>query len=333
MNLQRTFFYATNIAIPLRQISETLPRKAEKIFNLKTTTTIMADVNPTMERVYCMPSNDNTQLLAELINAKGHGTDAAQMAALFSRDNNNWQNNPFMYLIWLAWMNNGGFGFGGNNAAAQSDVLTKLNSLQNQITDNNNNSVALDAIRGNNNAIHDIATALNTNFASVAQAVASVQNAITQVGGNVGYSGEKVINAVTLGNQNIVQQLKDCCCTTQQSIIRMGYDNQLGQKDVINALGQQTYQLGERFTGIANGIQQGFSATAYETQRSANQLLEAGERNTQRIIDTLNNHWVAEQSQELQSAKFEISQMRQNETIAKMLATGANNCGCNYGAV
>ena len=45
------------------------------------------------ERIICMPP-DNTQLLAELINAKGNGTDAATMSALFARNNNDWMNNP-----------------------------------------------------------------------------------------------------------------------------------------------------------------------------------------------------------------------------------------------
>lgn len=295
-----------------------------------------------MEKVYCMPSsNDNSQLLAELINAKGQGADAAQMAALFSRDRNqnDWMNNPFMYLIWLAWMNNGNFGFGGGGNA-QTDILSKLNSLQGQITDNNNNAVALDAIRGNATAIHELASILNTNFGDVAQAVSSVQNAITQIGGQIGYTSERVINAIGQGNLNLIQQLKDCCCQTQQSITRMGYESQLGQKDLLNAMSQQTLQLGERFTGIANGIQQGFSATAYETQKNADQIIQqgekiiqAGERNTQRIVDVLAQHWAAEQSQELQNAKFEISQMKQNETIAKMLSQGVNGCNCNYGTM
>nr|DAJ12491.1 MAG TPA: rhomboid family protein-like protein [Bacteriophage sp.] len=54
--------------------------------------------------------------------------------------------------------------------------------------------------------------------------VCAVRSAIEQVGGSVGFSAERVINAANLGDMNIIQALKDCCCQTQQNIIKMGYE-------------------------------------------------------------------------------------------------------------
>lgn len=99
----------------------------------------------------------------------------------------------------------------------------------------------------------------------------------------------------------------------------MGYENQIATMN-------QTNVLQERLTNIANGIQQGFSSTAYESQRNTCDIINSGKDNTQRIIDTLNNHWSLETSQALQDAKFEISQLKQNQYLVNSLGGG---CCCN----
>lgn len=38
------------------------------------------------------------------------------------------------------------------------------------------------------------------------------------VGGEVGFSAERVINAVNAGDCNVIKAISDCCCTTQRSI-------------------------------------------------------------------------------------------------------------------
>lgn len=55
----------------------------------------------------------------------------------------------------------------------------------------------------------------------------------------------------------MIQALKDCCCQTQQSIIKMGYENQLGQKDIVNALQQG-------FVYTNTGLERGFSNVGFQ---------------------------------------------------------------------
>ena len=55
-------------------------------------------------------------------------------------------------------------------------------------------------------------------------------------------------------------------------------------------------------------------------------ILNAGTANTQRIIDTLNNHWKDEQALQIQDLKFQLSQERQNNLLLNRL--GGNGCGC-----
>lgn len=141
-----------------------------------------------------------------------------------------------------------------------------------------------------------------------------VQAAIQQVGGQVGFSAERVINAVNLGDLNIVQQLKDCCCQTQQNIIKMGYENQLGQKDIQNAM-----QQGFAYTNT--GVERGFANIGFQMSQMSCDLKTNANENTQRIIDTLNGHWQNDLQLRLNRAELELSQQRQNAALIAALGT------------
>ena len=41
----------------------------------------------------------------------------------------------------------------------------------------------------------------------------------------MGFAG--VTNAINLGNLNIIQQMKDCCCATQKQILEQGYQGRI----------------------------------------------------------------------------------------------------------
>lgn len=275
-----------------------------------------------IEKIYCMP--DNGPMYAAMAN----NNNAAEMMALLNNNNNNWNNNPFAYMMFLAlfsqWgLGRGGYGNGcdcGATAALQgSELMSRMNQLTNQLSDNHNSDLIMNSIRGNHDAMHELATNLNVGFRDIALAASNIQSAITQVSGTVGTSAERVINGVLLGNKDLTSAIQNCCCENKMGVLKMGYDNQIATLN-------QTNTLQERLTGIANGIQSGFSSTAYENQRQTCDIINSGKDNTQRIIDVLNNHWSLETSQALQDAKFEISQLKQNQYLVNNLGGG---CGCN----
>lgn len=281
------------------------------------------------EKIYCY-DRDNSALMAALMN--NHNNNGFETAALLNGGmcgaNAMW-NNPMMYLVWLAVLGNGGL-FGNNRGCgAATELNGRFDSIQAQIDTNHNNDVAMQAINGNHNAIHELAGILNTSFQSVATGICDIRSAIKEVGGQVGYSAERVINAANVGDMNIIAAIKDCCCQTQQNVIKMGYDNQLGQKDLQAALSAGHTQLGfniqQGFDRTNTGLERGFSSVAYEAQRQTCDIINSGKDNTQRIIDTLNNHWSLEKSQALQDAKFEISQLKQNQYLISNLG----GCSCN----
>jgi hypothetical protein len=149
-------------------------------------------------------------------------------------------NNPWMYLVMLALFGNGGFGFGGNRGAGVNGVLdmetqNKLNSLQAQINDNNNNAWAREAITSvgarSEFAISQLAQNLGVGVTELRNAIAGIGAGIAQLGAQNGMGFAGVTNAINLGNLNLIQQLKDCCCATQKQILEQGYQ---GRIEIIN---------------------------------------------------------------------------------------------------
>lgn len=267
-------------------------------------------------------TNHDALAIAAMANKGRSECDPAAMAAMLGNGGmNSWVNNPFIYLVFMMMFGNGNW-FGNRNGGLQdAEIQAKLNALQNQMSDNHNTDLLMDAVKGNGVALGQLASNLNCDFNQLQQAVSNVQSAIQQVGGQVGFSAERVINAAQLGDLNIVQQLKDCCCQTQQSILNMGYQSQLGQKDILAGIQQQTNTLERGQDFINRSVERGFSALGYQNAQDKCDILRSGELNTQRIVDVLNNHWQADLQQRYNDARLELSQQRQNAELIAALKT------------
>lgn len=271
----------------------------------------MAD---TIEKVYCTGDGGNDNLAAALL-ARGRDNDPATMLAAMNGGMGGGWNNPFAYMMMLGMFRfMYGDGWNGQNGNVQrSEIQSQIDSLRNQMADNHNSDLLMGAIQGNNQDLKTLAANLNCDFNALQSSVCGIQAAIQDVGGKVGFSAERVINAANLGNLNIIQQLKDCCCTTQQNINRMGYENQLGQKDIINAM-----QQGFCYTNT--GLERGFSNLGNLIQTVVCDLKNSGKDNTQRIVDVLNNHWEQDLRIQLEDSKrreqtgFIIQQLKTTTT-------------------
>lgn len=279
------------------------------------------------EKIICCDRGDNDNALAAAILAGNNRRDNDGLYALLANQRNNndpmamaammnggmggqW-NNPFIYLVWMMfaqrlWGNGCGENGGCNNP--------QIAALQNQMQDNHNSDLILQGIGNNTGAIRELAGNLNCDFNTLNSAICDVRGGIDRLAGQVGLSAERVINAVNMGDSNIIQALKDCCCQTQQSILRMSYEQQL-------ATCQQTGELRNGQRDLGSIITQGFSSTAFQAQQDKCDIIRAGQDNTQRIIDTLNNHWNADLQQRYNDARLELSQLRQNATLIAALRT------------
>lgn len=274
------------------------------------------------EKIYCCGDRYNNDALYALL-ANQRNENPMALAAMMNNCNN-WQNNPFIYLVWMMFAQRMWGGDWSNCQGQQNiEVQSQLQAIRSQMQDNQNSSLLMDAVKGNNTAIGQLASNLNCDFNALQGAICDVRGGIDRLSGQVGFSAERVINSVQLGNCNLIQSLKDCCCATQKEIISQGYQNQLANCN-------QTFELRNGQRDLGQAITQGFSATAFQAQQDKCDIIRANQDNTQRIIDTLNGHWSQEKDSEIQDLKFQISQERQNRYIAGILSNNSN-CGCNCG--
>lgn len=287
-----------------------------------------------VEKIYCCDRDNNDNALAAAILANRNDNNMLPFA-MMGNGMNNWMNNPFAYLMFLALFRNGGFGGcgdcnGAGNAAQGIETQAQLNAIRTQLQDNQNADCIKSAVQGNAFAISQLAQNLNIDFNTLQKCCCDVQAAIQQVAGQVGFSAERVINAVNLGDCNIIQALQNCCCQTQRQIADFRADAQLQTCQQTGAImtGINGVNTGvERgFANLGNIVNQGFTQVGFQAQQDKCDILNAGNANTQRIIDTLNNHWKDEQALQIQDLKFQLSQERQNNYFARLINNG---CGCD----
>lgn len=280
------------------------------------------------EEVIKTTSCCNDAMMGGLLGAmanRDNNNPLAMAAMMRDRDDADMWNNPFAYMMMMGMMRYM-YGADWNNRDNGADVQRaeiqgQIESLRNQMADNQNSNLLMGAIQGNGNDLKMLASNLNCDFNALQNSICGIQAGIQQLGGQVGFSAERVINAISQGDLQMTIALKDCCCQTQQNIIKMGYDNQLGQKDIVN-------QMQQGFSYTNTGIERAASNLGFQMQQDKCDVIRAGENNTQRIIDTLTGHWSQEQANEIQDLKFKNSQLQQNIYLANLMNGG---CGCGAG--
>lgn len=230
----------------------------------------------------------------------------------------------------MRWMNNG---YG--DQCGDPAVQRQLQTLQDQMQDNHNSDLVMQAIKGNSQALQDLSTRLSCDANAIQSAIQSVQSSIANVGSQVGFSSERIINAVNSGDCGIIQALNNCCCSTQKEILKMGYENQINNQN-------QTYQLTSQLNGVNNVIQNGFRDTNYATQQQTcslqNTIKDTTTINTNAILaklDALNTTALQDKIEALREKNNEqavaINNSQQSALFAQMLnaATTPINAAVN----
>lgn len=244
--------------------------------------------------------------------------DNMAMWAMMNGGNGMW-NNPLMYLVWMyvmRWMN--------GNQDGDSAVQRQLQTLQDQMQDNHNSDLIMQAIKGNGQALQDVANRLSCDSNALQSAIQSVQSSIQTVGGQLGFSSERVINAINSGDSNVIQALNSCCCSTQKEILKMGYENQLNNQN-------QTYQLTSQIHDVNNTIQNGFRDTNYATQSQTcalqNTIKDTSTINTQAILaklDAINTQALQDKIESLRERNSEqataINNAQQSALFSQMIS-------------
>ena len=255
---------------------------------------------------------------------QGGSMDAATLSLLTNGGMNNWMNNPFMYLIWLYMMRQWGWDQNGNgNTCLEAATQRQIQTLSDQMNDNHTSDLIMAAIQGNNNTIQEIATRLGCDLNAIASAVQSVRSDISAVGSQLGFSAERIINAVNQGDCGVIQALKDCCCETQKSILTQNYENRI-------AISDATARLKDSVNYVGLQVEKGFSNTNYETQAQTcalqNTIRDAGTANTNAIIaklDAMQNQSLLDKIDALREKNSEqaviINNAQQSAAFSQML--------------
>lgn len=188
----------------------------------------------------------------------------------------NWIWVIFLFFLYPL-MRNGGL-WGNNQSCANGG----LGSLGNLVNNDAGRELLMQAINGNNSAIRDLANLTGTQTSAIQQAICNINSSITQVSGQIGMSGQQVINAIQQGNQGIASQLAQCCCDLRTTVTKGNYENQIATLNQTNAL-----QNGQNF--INRSIERGFADSAYATRDQTCQIGQAIQNSTQALKDTTAN--------------------------------------------
>lgn len=233
--------------------------------------------------------------------------------------------NPFIYLVWLALLGNGGLW--GNRG---SDGSGSGGSVDRVIFDGFNNQDVNGQLRGITQGICDGFYAVNTGMLT---GFNGIQNALCQ-----GFGG------VNSNISNLGYQLQQCCCDTDKSIMQNAFQTQAG----FNALATQ---LAQCCCDMKYDIASQFCDTRNTIQNVTRDIIDNQNGNTRAILDFLVKDKIDALTAENQTLKFQASQSAQNafitanqeaqtaELIRRLgrdipvpayVVPNPNACGCGY---
>lgn len=258
------------------------------------------------EKIYTSESPALTGALVGSMLNKGGDNDFATLAAMNGGMGGAW-NNPFIYLVWMMFAQRYMGGQGG-------DVNAQIASLQGVVQDNHNSDLLMQAVNGSTEAVQDLAVAMNANFGQVNAAICGVRNGITEANGNIQLAAEKMIANNNMQSGILGSKIDAVGCGIKSAILEQGYQNQLNNC-------QQTNTILLQSQGLQNVVQNGFTQIGFQSERNACDVKETSIANTQKIIDTLNNHWQLESQTTIQQLRDEIGRLNQTNALIAALKT------------
>lgn len=253
-----------------------------------------------------------------------------------------------MMMMWLTRMwNNDHHGCNDGGCEGNNYNSRAIATLQDTVNQNHLNQTVLDALGNNMGAVRELAQTFNTDIKTVQQGVCAINSSIQQVGGQLGLGIESVKNAVAIGDNGIIRQLCDCCCSTktviadgfnqtQREFLNGSYQNQLAterQTGILgskidnfaaqNALGncQQTNTLERSIENVRQSVVSGFSQIGYQMAADKAEIIQNGTAQTQRVLDAL----CQQSTQALRDALANKDRELQTQTI---IATLKKECCC-----
>lgn len=193
----------------------------------------------------------------------------------------------------LALQNNGGFG-GGNGAWwwimfmwmmwDRNGRNGNFNEYLASVNGTEGRQYLADIMNGRFDNLNTLAQLLNTSVEGIKSGVFGLQNAITEVSGQIGMSGLQTINAIQSGNTSILSKLCECCCENRLAICQQ--TNAL-QSTLAANHADDILQAEKNAAGLQLQLAQLDGADKLAICQQTNTLQNQAERDTNAILNAI----------------------------------------------
>lgn len=239
-------------------------------------------------------------LIASL--CQNRGLDPNMVAAMMNNNRGNgWGDGGAWWIIILLIFGWGGFGNGFGGGFGGRGSAQGLADLGNLVNNDAGRELIMQAIQGNATAISQLASTVHCDVNALQGAIANVSQSICQLGNQMGQNTNQVLTAIMQGNNSILSQLCDCCCSIKSAITEQGYQNQLRTI-------QQTNDIVQNATGNTNVLAAKIDA---QTQIINDKFCQLEMREMQRENQNLRD--------QLQAYQLSASQQQQTQNIVNQI--------------
>ena len=207
--------------------------------------------------------------------ATGHAASSIDPNLLLALQNNGGFGNGngawwWIMFMWMMWDRNGR---NGNF----NDYLASVNG-------NEGRQYLADIMNGRFDNLNTFAQLLNTSVEGVKTGVFGLQNAITEVSGQIGMSGLQTINAIQSGNTSILSKLCECCCENRLAICQQ--TNSI-QSTLASNHADDILQAEKNAAGLQLQLSQLEGANKLSVCQQTNTLQNQAERDTNAILNAI----------------------------------------------
>lgn len=193
----------------------------------------------------------------------------------------------------LAFQNNGGFG-NGNGAWwwiifmwmmwDRNGRNGNFNEYLASVNGNEGRQYLADIMNGRFDNLNTLAQMVNTSVEGIKTGVFGLQNAITEVSGQIGMSGLQTINAIQSGNTSILSKLCECCCENRLAICQQ--TNSI-QSTLASNHADDILQAEKNAAGLQLQLSQLEGANKLYVCQQTNTLQNQAERDTNAILNAI----------------------------------------------
>ena len=207
--------------------------------------------------------------------ATGHAASSIDPNLLLALQNNGGFGNGngawwWIMFMWMMWDRNGRNG--------------NFNEYLASVNGNEGRQYLADIMNGRFDNLNTLAQMVNTSVEGIKTGVFGLQNAITEVSGQIGMSGLQTINAIQSGNTSILSKLCECCCENRLAICQQ--TNSI-QSTLASNHADDILQAEKNAAGLQLQLSQLEGANKLSVCQQTNTLQNQAERDTNAILNAI----------------------------------------------